>query len=211
MAAKKTLFKKADELPKQQSTEELNRFTLPSPEENTSPETKNNTMSFSPSLAQTSSKESIFWHTRKGKIWMSVFGASIVLALVAGLFMYREGATLTPSPTPAEKPQVSPTPTPEAVDLPKYKIEVLNGNGIQGEAAKLKKQLETEKFTVSSIDTADRLNYQKTVIQAKKTVPKKFLDKLKSFLEKEYILDDIKELPDNEKSDVVVIIGSKSG
>lgn len=32
----------------------------------------------------------------------------------------------------------------------------------------------------------------KTIIQTKKTIPKEFLDKLKNFLEKKYILDDIK-------------------
>lgn len=182
-------------------SKDVAQFTLVSPEETTALNT--------PSLPDTAEVET-FWHTKKGKIWMSFFGVSIVLALVIGLFMYREGATKSiPFPTPLEKPQVSPTPTPQAIDISKYKIEVLNGNGIQGEAAKLKKQLETEKFTVSSIDTAERLNYQKTVIQAKKTVPKEFLDKLKGFLEKLYVLDDVKELDESEKFDAIVTIGSK--
>ncbi|HZJ18584.1 MAG TPA: LytR C-terminal domain-containing protein [Patescibacteria group bacterium] len=91
----------------------------------------------------------------------------------------------------------------------KYKIEVLNGSGISGEASKVKGLLEEERFTVSSIGNADGLNYQQTVIQAKKTVPKEFLDKLKGFLDKLYVLDDTKELPDTEKFDFVVTIGSK--
>ena len=145
---------------------------------------------------------------------------------IAGVFMYREGTIKSnvnnkiissPSPNPTEEPQLSPSassspsaiPAPETIDISKYKIEVLNGSGISGEAAKVNKQLETEKLTVSSIGNADSLSNQKTNIQAKKTVPKEFLEKLKSFLEKEYILDDIKELSDNEKSDVVVIVGNK--
>lgn len=67
--------------------------------------------------------------------------------------------------------------------------------------------LEEEKFTVSSIGNGDRLDYQKTIIQAKKTVPKEFLDKLKDFLDKSYVLDNIKELDESEKFDIIVIIG----
>lgn len=197
----KRLFKKANDRLKQQSEDDLKknvaRFTLPSTEETTN-------------VVTYSSEASVSWNTKKGKIWIGFFGMSIAMALIFGLLIYREGTIKsTPSPTSAEKLQVSPTPiqTPEALDVGKYKIEVLNGSGLPGEAAKAKDLLEEEKFTISSIGNADRLDFQKTVIQVKKTVPNEYLDKLKGFLEKSYILDDTKELNDSEEFDVIVIIG----
>ena len=182
-------------------TNDVGQFTLASPEETTDLNT--------PSLPDTAEVET-FWYTKQGKIWMSFFGVSIVLALVVGLFMYRQGVIKsTPIPpfiTPLEVPQVSPTPTPQAIDISKYKIEVLNGSDIRGEAAKVKGLLEAENFTVLSIGNAQP--YQKTVIQAKKTVPKEFLDKLKGIIEKLYILDDIKVLDESEKFDAIIIIGN---
>lgn len=196
MAARKTKEKVLTK------AKDIAQFTLPSPEENTSLPLLNS--------VPDSSGENIFSHTKSGKIWTSSFGVSIVIALIVGVFIYREGTTISaPLPAPIEEPQVSPTPVPVAVNVSKYKIEILNGSGISGEAAKIKGLFEEEKFTVSSIGNADSLNNQQTVIQAKKSVPKEYLDKLKNFLEKEYILDDIKELSDNEESDVVVTVGNK--
>lgn len=183
---------------------DIAQFTLPSPQE---------TAPFD--LVSGSSVESAFWHTKSGKIWTAVFGIFIALAIVSGLLIYMEGASKTnqqgiiPTPTPMIALQQSPTPTPEIVDLSNYKIEVLNGSGIRGEAAKVKGLLEEEKFTVSFIGNGDRLDYQKTIIQAKKTVAKEYLDKLKGFLDKSYVLDDTKELDESEKSDVVIIVGSE--
>ena len=194
---KKKLYTKA---------EDIAQFTLPSPQENTSLP--------SIDLVPDSSVENTFWHTKSGKIWSAVFGIFIALAIVSGLLIYIEGASksnqqgIIPTPTPIIAQQQSPTSTPE-IDVSKYKIEVLNGSGISGEAARAKQLLEEEKFIVSSIGNADTLNYQKTIIQAKKTVSKEFLDKLKSFLEKLYVLDDVKELDESEKSHVVIIVGSE--
>lgn len=184
--------------------EDMAQFTLPSPKDT----------DFSPvALVPDSSGESIFWHTKGGKIWTAVFGIFIMLAIVGGFLIYREGASKSnqqatiPTPTPIIAQQQSPTPTPVAIDVSKYKIEVLNGSGIEGEAAKVRGLLEEEKFIVSSIGNADAVNYQKTIIQAKKTIPKEFLDKLKGFLDKSYVLDDTKELDKSEKFDVVIIVG----
>lgn len=201
MPAKKTKKKfaeKASELSKQLPSEELKKniegFTLPSSEENTTPEA-DNIATPSPSLTQDSLDESAFWQTKKGIIWTSLFGVSILMALVAGVFIYRQGIiksgannqnTSISLPTSIEEsklsssPSSSPsaTPTSEVLDASKYSIEVLNGSGILGEAAKAKGLLEQEKFIVSSIGNADQSNYQKTIIQAKKTVLKEFLDNL---------------------------------
>ena len=150
--------------------------------------------------------------------WKIISSILIVLALLTGVFLYLQGIkdeqkpqeSVISSPTPQVNTDISPTPAvSEVVDLSMYKIQVLNGSGISGEAARAKQLLEEEKFTVSSIGNADTVNYQKTIIQSKKTVPKEFIDKLKGFIDKSYVLDDTKELDESEKSDVLIIVGSE--
>lgn len=163
-------------------------------------------------------EEETFSDNKRNKAWIAFFVTSIVLAIIAGLFIYRMGATKLnvnnqnapiPLPSLAGEQQVSPIPKPEIISTFKYKIEVLNGSGIKGEAAKVKELLEAEKFSVSSIGNADNSDYQKTIIQAKKTVPREFLDKVKSFLVRSYVLDKVKELDESEKFDAIITVGSK--
>lgn len=215
---KKKVAAKTSEIPKQQPSEDLKKdieqYTVPAVEENATNNSSENIAAPSSSFLRDSSDENVFWQTKRGKIWMSLFGLSIVLAFVVGLFMYRGGTTNSaPLPAveaiPTKESQISPTPIPELLDLSKYKIEVLNGSGIPGEAAKVKVFLEEEKFTVASIGNADRIDYQKTIIQAKKTVPKEFLEKLKAFLEQSYVLSDTAESSEAGEVDVVIIVGTE--
>lgn len=203
-----------------QKTNEKNieRFTLPSSEEKAAAEVKSGNSSSSSNLLFDTNGKNSFWHTKKGKIWTSFFVVLIILALAIELFMYRKGTTQKVStpvePTPSEEPQSSPTPTPEKIDISKYKIEILNGSGISGEAAQAETLLQQEGFTVVSIGNASQTDYENTIIRTKKDVPQIFTDKLKNALEKIYILDQAEELSENEENDVTVIIGinrSKNG
>lgn len=150
--------------------------------------------------------------------WMIVGFITVVIIFIVGVLWYfRENAikqvsledkiTLTPSPS-----RISPTPATDsaklAIDYSKYKIKVLNGSGIGGAAAEGKEILESEKFIVEEIGNAETSDYDLTIIQTKKEIPKAFLDKLKSVLEKTYKIAPNEELEDTEEVDVVVIIGS---
>lgn len=176
------------------------QYTLPSVEEKISVEKKDIT-----------TNEGVFWSTKTGKIWMFVFIACIALSLVAGFFIYQAGSAPTVPvsiPTPIQTSSISPTLIPENIDLSKYSITVLNGSKINREARKLKELLEKEGFTVASIGNAHSSDNKKTTIQIKTTIPKTFLDKLKSLLVKSYVLDAVAELADTEDSEVVITIGS---
>lgn len=146
--------------------------------------------------------------TNKSKIWIFLCAGFIILALVAGVFIYRKNTSVTVA-KPVITPTPTQTPTPKPVNLSEYKIKVLNGSGVSGEATKVQTLLEGEKFVVSSIGNGDNSDYEKTVIQTKITVPKEFSDKLKILLEKTYVLDADKTLDASSESDVSVIIGSK--
>lgn len=194
-------------------TKDIADFTLPSSEETATPD-----MPLITEVIPVVTEEETFWSNIKGKIWLFVFGVAIITALVVGWFIYKEGMTkfdipnqniTTPLSISHEEPLISPVPTPKAVDISKYEIEILNGSGKSGEAAKMKGLLEQEKFIVLSIGNANSSDYQKTLIQAKKSVPEEFLDKLTGWLKKSYLLDEVKELDESEKSAIIIVVGSQ--
>ena len=108
--------------------------------------------------------------------------------------------------------EVSPSPKEEATreaNLKDYKIQVLNGSGIAGEAAKLKDLLEQEGFSVESTGNADKNDYEKTVVRANKEVPPNVINKLKEFLKKNYLVSEEEQLADTEEIGILIIIGSE--
>ena len=149
---------------------------------------------------------------QKNYMWPILFIFIIALLLLSGIFVYKQGmnkgtqvnvVTLTPTPT------VIPKPT-KPIDLTKYEIQILNGSEVDGEAGRQRSKLEGEGFIVSSVGNADKSDYTKTIIQAKKEVDQAYLDKLKSVLEKSFVVGEMEELPEDSDSDVIVIIGSET-
>lgn len=152
----------------------------------------------------------------KNFIWIVLPAALIGVAAVAGFFIYLQGikkeqkqqeAIVVVSPTPILTQEASPIPAPPKVDISKYKIEVLNGSGISGEAARVKTLFEQEGFTVISIGNSDRSNYKETIVQVKKDTPEAFLNKLKSLLEETYVVSIVIALSPDENVDTIVIVG----
>lgn len=155
---------------------------------------------------------------KKKNLWIIIAIIIIVLVFIGGgLWYFREnvlkrvpiGNEITPTPGVLQN-----TPTPVATDsadlvinLSEYKIKVLNGSGIAGEAARVRGILEDEEFNVGEIGNADGSDYEGTIIMAKKEVPEEFLDKLKEVLEESFILDASEELDDSEEVDVIIIVG----
>lgn len=162
---------------------------------------------------------------KKSKIWLILIVILIVVAGVSGALYYfrtkaiqentkedKESSTVSkPSPTktPVSADESSATESSVLkIDLSKYKIQVLNGSGVGGEASRLKDALEEEQFVVQDIGNADTSDYEKTIIRAKKDVQKEYLDKLKKLLGETYVLDTEEELGESADVDVVIIIGS---
>ncbi len=152
--------------------------------------------------------------TKKHFLLPIIFIVLLAIAVITGLYLYRQ--SFTTKNVEKEKvtiKNISPapkTPTPEAIDLTKFTINVLNGSETAGAASGLKSSLESEGFDVPSIGNADASTYEDTVIQAKKEVDKEYLEKLKEFLEKSYVVAKVQELDEDSQTDVVVIIGSKT-
>lgn len=149
--------------------------------------------------------------SKKKPIWLWI----TVLLLIVGagitwfLVWKQSKSDKVPQPLQAE---VTPTPivspTPEAkVDLSQFKISVLNGSGISGEAGRVKSLLETSGFTVKNTANADSYDFTDTEITYSADVSTAWLEKLKTELAKKYVLKE----PVSGKvtgADVEVIVGS---
>ena len=155
---------------------------------------------------------------KKSGLWIIIVVVIILVVFIAGALYYfrtKEVKQITkedkvePSRTiPSVAPTVSQaTESADLIDYSKYKIRVLNGSGTTGEASKVKSLLEEEKFIVKDIDNAESSDYEKTIIRAKKDVPKEYLNKLNKLLGKTYVLDTEEELRESTDVDVIIIIG----
>ncbi len=112
--------------------------------------------------------------------------------------------------TKSTKPSTpSAVPTTGKINLSEYKIKVLNGSGIVGEAGKVKSILEEAGFTVTSTDNADNYDFRETVIQTKKSAAKELINKLKETIEKSYISTQGANLTDKDEVDALVTVGNK--
>jgi hypothetical protein len=119
--------------------------------------------------------------------------------------------TTQPSPTPQPVAQSTVTPIP-SVAAADYKIRVLNGSGVSGQAAKVKASLAAEGLTVTSTGNAETSDVQKTQITYKKTVSAATLAKVKDVLKKTYVLEKETELPSTAASepDITITIGKQT-
>lgn len=144
---------------------------------------------------------------------IKIVGGIVVLALVVGGFFYwrstqnQESGVKVVEPSDSESEE--PTPTVEEVKNNAYKIEILNGSGIEGEAGRAQELLKSAEFNVIGTDNADNYDYEETVIQAGDDVSEKWLDELKNELSKKYkVQSSVDKLGAETDAQVVVIIGS---
>lgn len=108
---------------------------------------------------------------------------------------------VTPTPTPTEII----TPEPEKPDLSLYKVQVLNGSGITGEAAKVKTSLVADGFV--NVDTGNTTATSEATIKSKTEISQSVLDIVMGNLE-DYKIGTPGALLDGDKYDIVVVIGS---
>lgn len=138
-----------------------------------------------------------------------VVGISILFLLSKNNYKIPNIATLVPFGKQAPTPTVTAaaTPTPEIVDVAKYKISVLNGSGVAGAAGQTKDDLTTAGFTVTNTGNATD-DVTETTIAAKSSVDQATLSKLTETLSKKYtVSSQVTSLKDAENTDIVVTLG----
>lgn len=104
----------------------------------------------------------------------------------------------------------TPTPTPTIIlERSDLKIEVLNGSGVPGTAAKAADFLEELGYQKPATGNADSYDYSSTIIKIKES-KQDYLPILKEDLSEKYTLsEEVDTLDEDEDFDVVIIIGKE--
>lgn len=148
--------------------------------------------------------------TKRSFMWWGIFMVAALFGFGASLFFYYKMFQRNPKETDTVNQVLTPTQViPTQVDLSSFSIQILNGSGIKGEAAKVKSLLEESGFKVSEVGNADTSEYKETIIQKKETIDEVFIGKLEVELAKFYVVQISSESAEKEGTDVVVIVGSE--
>ena len=147
-----------------------------------------------------------------------VFVFAILGAIAGGLYYYKN--KMAPQMAPSENkttteakatPTTEVTATPSAsVDLTKLKVNLMNGSGIKGEAAKVKSLLTTAGFDGAKVSTgnASTNDFKATSVSFKKDVADAVFDKIKSSLGSLYdVQKAVGNLKDSSSNDIEIVIG----
>lgn len=152
-------------------------------------------------------------------LWMLIPGMLLLGLLIGGIFAYifgiqkisdtkktdtseNQNITVEPTVSPTAKPTAS-----SSANLSKYKIKILNGSGIKGEAGKVQTLVEAAGFSVLSAGNAATYDYTKTQITIKTGIDPDFISSLVETLKKDYQLEDTKTVS-SQTNDVTVIVGN---
>jgi hypothetical protein len=152
-------------------------------------------------------------------LWILIPGMLLLGLLIGGIFAYffgiqkisdsnkpntteNQDITVEPTVTPSSTPLASPS-----ANLSKYKIKILNGSGISGEAGKVQTLIEAAGFTVLSTGNATTYDFTKTQITLKTGIDPDFVTALVTALKKNYQTGDPKTVS-TQTNDVTVTVGS---
>ena len=152
-------------------------------------------------------------------LWILIPGMLLLGLLIGGIFAYvfgiqkisdtqksdtsgTQNVTVEPTVSPTTKPTASPS-----ANLSKYKIKILNGSGIKGEAGKVQALIEAAGFSALSTGNATTYDYTKTQITIKTGIDPDFVSTLAATLKKNYQLEDTKTVS-SQTNDITIIVGS---
>lgn len=148
---------------------------------------------------------------KAGLFWIIFPIILIVLAVGTGFYIYMQGIKKIDLEKANQKSEIpekvipvnSPTPTIlKKVNLKQYRIQILNGSGIEGAASIARKKLENEGYVILGIGNADNNNYSDDIIRYKNNIDPLFISGLVEFVGTEKI-----EKVENLEEDIVIILG----
>lgn len=87
-------------------------------------------------------------------------------------------------------------------------IQVLNGNGVAGSAAKVQVYLEGFGYKINDLDNAEKSDFEKTLIRVKKESDT-YKDLLVNDMKTNYDVEFAADLPDDAKYDAIITVGLK--
>ena len=121
----------------------------------------------------------------------------------------------TPTRAPTQKPTTTPTPKPTSnpvdkktgLDRSSLTVDLLNGSGVVGAAAKASDLLKSLGYAIGTVGNADSYDYQNITIQVK-SAKESYLQLLKQDLSSSYTIGTTSAtLTASSSADAVVIVG----
>lgn len=116
-------------------------------------------------------------------------------------------ATHTPTPTPTPEPTIEKITETKLQNFNGYKLEVLNGSGIRGEADKVTELMNALGFDEISAGNADSYNYQETQVSFKSAELYRGIELIEDTLSQYALLFSEEPLPEDYPYDVKIIVG----
>jgi len=158
-------------------------------------------------------EKNIIGEEKKKNSYFWIYGViPLVLILGGGVVSYKTGLLkkglfqtsqqITPAVTVS--PTVTEIPTPQVVDWSAYTVQVLNGSGVTGEAAKIKTLLFGTGFV--NVDTGNTTATNSSNIRTKEAVPSTVEEKVINEIT-DYKVADGTVLANDGKYDLVIVLG----
>jgi|GEM_PF-6327423 len=152
----------------------------------------------------------------KKLIIIILIGIGIVLIVLGIIALVRRQSSgmmpsESPSPSPTEIVITTPSPTPSPAtsqELASFKLQILNGSGVKGEAAAVNTLLEAEGFDTAELDNAENYDYTDTVVQFKPGISDSVYTSIEMALSVKYTVTRGEELPDSSDYDIIVTVGT---
>lgn len=113
-----------------------------------------------------------------------------------------------PTPTPTEIPTPTPSPTPEFVNSD-FRVQVLNGSGVSGQAGAVAGLLEEEGFEDVVVGNASTQDFEDTEVQMKEDVPSEVFDEIAKILS-DYTVVEGDELDEGDDFDIIITVGQEN-
>lgn len=143
--------------------------------------------------------------------FLSVFGYMVYKNFFAPKPAPDQKTAAVENVTPTEKVEPSPTakPTQEVYDLTKYRVDILNGSGIAGEAQNVVSILQTEGYAQFDTGNANSYNYQDTEISTVADFPKSLIEQIVNDLGDTYSVSTPSSTLANPDYDLQIIVGAR--
>ncbi len=153
------------------------------------------------------------------RILLIFITALLVGGIAVGGFLYysqmqaSEGQTpIMAEPTvpvaaePTEDPEA--TGSAQAAELAELSVQILNGSGTAGEAARVRDALETGGFAKFSLGNADSYDYTDTEVQMREGLPESVFEAVETALE-DYTVVEESTLSATATHDIVIFVGQR--
>jgi len=145
-------------------------------------------------------------------VWALIVIAVAILTGLGLLVAVRGPESITSmfvAPTQTPTPTLTPTPTSVAPNRADITVEVLNGSGISGAAAKMQEYLEGKGYDVGRAGNADTSDYEETELHVK-SQSQEFLSLLEDDISEGYTVGSASaDLEEDSDYDAQVIVGKK--